>query len=129
MSDIYLNIKSIIKKKKFLTQKDIADTVGVSKTTFSNWMTKKVGITAEQIPVIAKALHVSISELYGEQINLLEQPTVRTNQDPHEKYATVTEPCNSCADKERIIKAQEQHIEDLRRQVAAFNQSGSARTG
>lgn len=65
--DIYLNIKNIIKEKKYITQQEVADKVGVSTNTFSSWMNKKSGLRAEQVPKIAKVLRVSVAELYGEE--------------------------------------------------------------
>lgn len=79
MRDIYHNIKKIISEKKAITQNDIAEQLNVSRNTVSNWMNKGIGIKAEQVPLIAKALHCSVSELYGEDSNIktIEEPSHR----------------------------------------------------
>lgn len=65
MSNIYLNIKKILKQKKHINQNDIAAALKVSRNTVSNWVNKEIGLRAEQVPEIAKVLRVSIPNLYG----------------------------------------------------------------
>lgn len=58
------NIRNIIHKKG-LKQYAVAKLAGIKEQTFSNMLNGRKVITAEHIPMIAKALDVSVNELYG----------------------------------------------------------------
>lgn len=62
---IYQTIKGISKRKK-ITQKEIAEGLSVTETQVTNYLNGRSKITADQIPLFAKLLRVSISELFEE---------------------------------------------------------------
>lgn len=78
---IYLNISKLLARKKHIKKSTIAETLGVSRNTITNWLSKEVGIKAEQVPQIAKVLHVSVSELFGEEASKIatEEPVLHEN--------------------------------------------------
>lgn len=53
------------RKKLGMTQKELAEKLDISDKTLSRWETDKQVPDALMIPEIAKALELSISELYG----------------------------------------------------------------
>ena len=61
---VYLIIKEIAKKKK-ITYKEIADALNVTDIQVTNYLNGRSKIIADQIPVLANLLKVSISQLYG----------------------------------------------------------------
>lgn len=62
---IYKNIKSIAKKKS-IQSKELAEAFGVTENQMSNYLNGRTKITSDQVPLFARLLRVSISELYGE---------------------------------------------------------------
>lgn len=64
---IYNNIREIAERRK-IQQKDIAELMNVSTNTVNNWFLGKNSMKAEQVPIIAKILHVSIDAIFNENI-------------------------------------------------------------
>ena len=63
MSIIVRNISRIIKEKG-LKQKYVAERVGISETTLSNYLAERSGIKADMVPNFCDALDVEPNELY-----------------------------------------------------------------
>lgn len=76
MKAIYQTIKHLAEKKK-IQQKEIAEALNVGTNTVNNWFQGKTSMKAEQIPLIAKCLRVSISELFNENTVSLEEKAKR----------------------------------------------------
>jgi transcriptional regulator with XRE-family HTH domain len=72
MKAIYQTIKYLAEKKK-VQQKEIAEALNVGTNTVNNWVQGKTSMKAEQIPLIAKCLRVSVSELFNENTVSLEE--------------------------------------------------------
>lgn len=67
MSLIAKNINRIIREKG-LKQKYVAEKVGVTESTFSNYLAERSGIKADMVPDFCRALEVEPNELY-KQLN------------------------------------------------------------
>lgn len=63
--EIAKNIKKY-RKEKGLTQKDLANMVGVNNSAVSNWESGQNSIDIEILFKVCKALGVNISDIYGE---------------------------------------------------------------
>lgn len=50
-----------------LSQRDIADKLGIDRNTYANWENENNDIKSEYIPSLAKIFNVEISELFKEQ--------------------------------------------------------------
>ena len=63
MSVLVDNINRIIREKG-LKQKFVAEKIGVSETTLSNYLAERSGIKADIVPDFCRALEVEPNELY-----------------------------------------------------------------
>lgn len=59
----YLNITPELRKKKDLTQMQLAQLLGVDRSTVAKWETGEALPTADKLPRIAKILDCSIDDL------------------------------------------------------------------
>lgn len=50
-----------------LSQRDLADLLGIDKNTYANWENERTDIKSEFIPPLAKIFKVEISDLFREQ--------------------------------------------------------------
>lgn len=110
MGDLYQNIKKLADNRK-IQYKDIAETLGVSQNTVTNWFKGQNSMKAEFIPTIAKLLRVSIEELFREE---KEQPPLKVLK-TEEVINVVEEPpqgwiCPVCATKDKLIASYEKQI-------------------
>lgn len=62
------NIRKLISDSG-MKQCAVARNAGIKPQVFSNMLNERKVITAEHIPMIAKALHVSVNKLYGIEEN------------------------------------------------------------
>ena len=69
------NFKNIMKKKGF-TAKSIAEKIGISRGMVTHWTNGVRHPDDEQIKLIANALHVKVSDLFGETIPLKTIPLI-----------------------------------------------------
>jgi transcriptional regulator with XRE-family HTH domain len=74
--DIYQKIRYLAEKKK-IQQKEIAEAMEVGTNTVNNWFQGKTSMKAEQIPIIAKCLRVTVAELFNENTVSLEEKANR----------------------------------------------------
>lgn len=63
----------ILRKNKFLTQQELADLVGVKKQDISAWEKGKHKPRQENLDSLAKALGVTVSDLFAENLTLVEE--------------------------------------------------------
>ncbi len=74
------------RKKIGITQKELADILSVSDKTVSRWESCKQVPDALLLPDIAKALHITINDLYGlgeqNEPNSVDEPTITENDLP-----------------------------------------------
>ena len=117
---IYLNIKNIANRKN-VQQKDIAEAFGVTENTMTNYLTGRTKITADQIPLFAKVLRVSIADLFQEAATPLK--TTYPNED---KMQVVEEmhPCPRCGDKDKLILSYEKQIALLELSLGKCQKNG-----
>lgn len=76
-------IKKIRKNKK-LKSKEIAESIGVSPSTYSKWENDTRDIPSDYIPKVAEALNVSVDTLFG----LEDTDVVRSYKNRHSKEVT-----------------------------------------
>lgn len=82
---IYNIIKKIAKKKN-IPQKDLAEGFGVTENTMTNYLTGRTKIAADQVPMFARLLRVSISDLF-------EEAPLKENN-PESSYDAKCKECN-----------------------------------
>ena len=88
-----------LRKAHGITQVQLAETLGVSQQTITAYEVGRRRIQVSALPVIAKALHVGIEELVGEQsksakrgpVGKLQQQVERINQLPRTRQQFVME--------------------------------------
>lgn len=69
MSVLAYNINRVIREKG-LKQKYVAEKVGISETSLSNYLTERSGIKGDMVPAFCRALEVEPNELYREEAAL-----------------------------------------------------------
>lgn len=62
---LLLAIKKL-RASKSITQQDLADSLGISRSAIAMWETGKSNPCADELPEIAKALDCTVGELYSE---------------------------------------------------------------
>lgn len=114
MVDLYQNIKKLADNRK-IQYKDIAETLGVSQNTVTNWFKGQNSMKAEFIPVIAKLLRVSIDQLFQEVVT----PLKNIDQTPELKLDAAEDGCAMCKVKDaEINKWKDKYIYLLENGVA-----------
>lgn len=104
---IYKNIKRIATKKN-IQQKDIAAAFDVTENTMTNYLTGRTKIIADQVPLFAKILKVSIEELYNDSYS--EKKDLKKSEDPEIKYFN----CPECIEKQKRLDKAEKERDDFR---------------
>lgn len=99
---IYKNIKRIATKKN-IQQKDIAAAFGVTENTMTNYLTGRTKIIADQVPLFAKTLKVSIEELYSDSYS--EKKDLKKTEDQEIKHYS----CPDCVKKQKKIDELEEY--------------------
>lgn len=92
--NIYNNIREIAEQKK-IQQKEIAKAMNVGINTVNNWFNGNTSMKAEQIPIIAKILRVSIDSIFKENFEKITKA-----EDPSAEYHRK---CVQCEEKDRLI--------------------------
>ena len=64
------------RKRAGLTQKQLADTLHVTKTSVSNWETAKNAMDIETLFAICDLLNVSVKEMYGKYVPELDDQNI-----------------------------------------------------
>ena len=101
---IYQNIKKIAKRKN-ITHKQLAEQFKVTDQTMTNYLTGRTKIIADQVPLFAKALRVSIEELFIDDYFKKVEPG-KSNEPVYKYYE-----CPECISKQKEIDALKQVIE------------------
>lgn len=84
--------------------------------------------TTETLLSIAQVMGVHPGELFSGDYKIDDNKPSKIEESPN-KYAIPAKSCTSCAEKERTIRILENSVDDLRRELAAFNRSRNANTG
>jgi len=66
------------RKKNGISQEQLAEQIGVSRQTISNWELGETSPNSEQLISISRILDISIDELIGNQFNLLDEKIKNT---------------------------------------------------
>lgn len=90
--NIYQNIKYISERKK-IQQKEIAEALNVGTNTVNNWFQGNTSMKAEQIPLIAKCLRVTVAELFSE--NQLPDKAYKYNESDID-FVSENTMCSNC---------------------------------
>lgn len=90
---IYKNIKKIALIKN-IQQKEIAEAFGVTENTMTNYLTGRTKINADQLPLFAKTLRVSIEDLFNDTYSATSNSI--HPQKPEVKYFA----CEDCIEKQ-----------------------------
>lgn len=69
---------SDFRKKNGISQEQLAEQIGVSRQTISNWELGETSPNSEQLISISRILDISIDELIGNQFNLLDEKIKNT---------------------------------------------------
>lgn len=88
---MYKRIKEIAEKKR-IQQKEIAEALNVGVNTVNNWFQENTSMKAEQIPLIAKVLRVSIEQIFQKVGTPLQKNLIA-----EEVMNVANEPCANCA--------------------------------
>jgi transcriptional regulator with XRE-family HTH domain len=65
---IGINLRRLRAKTK-LSQKDVANQLGIDRNTYANWESESNDIKSEYIPELAKVFNVGIGELFREKLS------------------------------------------------------------
>lgn len=58
-----------LRKEKKLSQEQLAEQIGVSRQTISNWELNETSPNPEQLKLLSKSLNISIDELLNNDVN------------------------------------------------------------
>ena len=58
-----------VRKEKKLSQEQLAEQIGVSRQTISNWELNETSPNPEQLKLLSKSLNISIDELLNNDVN------------------------------------------------------------
>jgi len=67
-----------LRKKNGISQEQLAELIGVSRQTISNWELGETSPNSEQLIFLSKVLNVSIEKLIGNELNLLNEKITNT---------------------------------------------------
>lgn len=108
---IYKNIKKIANRKN-IQQKDLAVAFGVTENTMTNYLTGRTKIVADQVPLFAKFLKVSIEELFTENDDVKNPEPWDGNEPQAEGYS-----CPDCRPRIKRIKELEETVLEIREKL------------
>ena len=97
MEKILENIEAI-RKEKGINQEVLAEILGIKQPAYSNYINRESDITWSRLLQISNALKMDV-------IDVITYPV---------KYAPVTEQCESCREKDKIIQNLNEYIEILK---------------
>ena len=98
MEKILENIEAI-RKQKGINQEDMAKALGIKQPAYSNYITRESDITFSRLLQICKILETDV-------VDVIKYPI---------RYVPMDEPCPYCAEKDRIIKNLNDHLEVLKK--------------
>ena len=99
------------RKQKKMSQKELAKRIGVNNSAISNWENGINSIDIETLFKVCKELNVSIDAMFGNEIEVIEQPTF--SSDTLEVAAVYEAADNRTKNKVRCILDMELICEDL----------------
>lgn len=104
--ELHLKIKELLKGKKYLEQKDLAEILGVSPKQAHNYLNGHSKIIADHIPAIAKLLGVSINSLFEN----IDKPDIACEEKQVYKVSLID--CMECIKKQKEIDRLNDQLND-----------------